>query len=58
MFVYDIKSHMGTDFHTFVSYFRVFHMSTILPCVWPTALNLGSIVNFDMLMGFIKFNLC
>ena len=37
--------------HTFVSYFRVFHwhvgMSAISVCVWPTALKLGCITNFD-----------
>ena len=44
------------DRHTFVSYFRVFQMSTI-PRVWPTALKPGCVTNFDMLflvMGFIS----
>ena len=44
------------DCNTFVSYFRVFQMSTI-PRVWPTALKLGCITNLDMLfliMGFIS----
>ena len=44
------------DCHTFVSYFRVFQMSTI-PRVWPTALKLGCIINFDtlfLLMGFFS----
>ena len=39
-----------------LSYFRVFQMSTI-SCVWPTALKLGCIANFDMVflvMGFIS----
>ena len=43
-------------YHTFVSYFRVFQMSTISR-VWPTALKLGCITNLDMLflmMGFIS----
>ena len=37
------------DCHTFVSYFRGFQMSTILRVLWPTALKLGCIANFDML---------
>ena len=44
------------DFHTFVSYFLVFLMSAI-PRVWPTALKLGCISNFNMrflLMGLIS----
>ena len=51
-------------YHTFVSYFQVFEMSTISR-VWPTALKLGCVTNFDMLflvMGsflwLMKFNLC
>ena len=48
--------HPMPDCHTFVSYFRVFQMSTI-PRVWLTALKLGCITNFDMLflvMGFVS----
>ena len=44
------------DYHTFVSYFRGFQMSTILR-VCPTAPKLGCITNFDTLflvMGFIS----
>ena len=44
------------DCNTFFSNFRGFQMSAI-PRVWPTALKLGCITNFDMLflvMGFIS----
>ena len=48
-----------TDYHIFVSYFRVFQMSTIPRVhVLPTALKFGRITNFDMLflvMGLILF---
>ena len=46
--------HEWTDCHTFVSYFRVFQMSTI-PRLWPIDLKLGCLINFDKLflvMGF------
>ena len=46
-----------TDYHTFVSYFGVFLNVYYFVCVWPTALKLGCITNFDMLflvMGFIS----
>ena len=36
------------------SYFRVFQMSTI-PSVWPTALKLGCLTNFDMLFLVMEF---
>ena len=45
------------DYHTFVSYFWVFQMSTISCVFRPTALKLGCITNFDMLflvMGIIS----
>ena len=46
-----------TDYHTFVSNcFRVFQISAV-PRVWPTALKLGCVTNFDMLflvLGFIS----
>ena len=44
------------DCHTFVSYFLVFQMSAITR-VWPTALKLGCVTNFDtlfLMMGFIS----
>ena len=45
------------DYHTFASYFPVFSNDYHFACVWPTALKLGSIANFDMLflvMGLIS----
>ena len=45
------------EYHTFVSYFLGFSNVYYLACVWPTALKLGCITNFDMLflvMGFIS----
>ena len=43
--------------HTFVSYFPGFSNVYHFACVWPTALKLGCITNFDTLflvMGFIS----
>ena len=39
-----------TDYHTFVSYFQV--ISNVCHFVWPTALKLDYVTNFDM--GFIS----
>ena len=44
------------DCHTFVSYFWVFTNVYHSACVWPTALKLGCITNFDMLFLVTGFN--
>ena len=51
---------LQSQHHTFVTYFWVFQMSVKSACVWPTALKLGCVTNFDMLfrtMGIVCLNL-